>query len=385
MKSQKEIDLLCKVTNAYYLKFKSNGMCISDVNYTNIVNLEQDLYYSKQLLFEKLSTDIVIALKEDLFYVLVKDTAIIHLLGPLEIDFKNFDDYTFVSYDEIESVSRLFYYLLTGYELFYHIPRFVDESYKYYKGEKFFFSEEKIFNVEEQPRFTFNNQYQLYNVLSISIKERNKGFLHNYINSLLEEDLFEELEKDYEKQVIEKLGKLRLKKNILIHSLSQIMYYLNEEMINQSENVNITYLIITEIEKANNINSLITIAYKIVDKIIDSIDDYQISHNAYVRKATNFIICNLDQKITLDVVSEHLAISSKYLSTLFKSELNITFKDYVIDKRVRKAKKLLSYTNKSLSDISLEIGIQNSNNFISFFKTNVGTTPNEYRKRTRLF
>ncbi|MDC7243353.1 MAG: hypothetical protein PQJ44_05330, partial [Sphaerochaetaceae bacterium] len=106
MKSQKEIDLLCKVTNAYYLKFKSNGMCISDVNYTNIVNLEQDLYYSKQLLFEKLSTDIVIALKEDLFYVLVKDTAIIHLLGPLEIDFKNFDDYTFVSYDEIESVSR---------------------------------------------------------------------------------------------------------------------------------------------------------------------------------------------------------------------------------------------------------------------------------------
>lgn len=379
MRSQKEIDLLCKITNAYYLKFKNSGECISEFNPTNILNLDHDLYYSKKLLFEKLSTDIVISLKENLFYILVKETSIVHMLGPLEIDFKNLDDYHFVSYNEVEAVSRLFYFLLTGYELYYHIPRFVDESYKFYRGEKFFFSEEKIFNFEEQPNFTLNNQYQLYNVLLISIKEKNKGFLHNYIHSLLEEDLFEELLVDFEENVIEKLGIFRLKKNILIHTVSKIMFYLNEELVNKNNNINISYLIISEVEKANNIDNLLEIAYKIIDQIIDSIEDYQISINPYIRKATNYIICNLDQKLSLESVSKELSISPKYLSFLFKKELNITFKNYLIEKRLSKAKKLLLYTNKSLSDISLEIGIQNSNNFISFFKNYVHTTPNKYR------
>ncbi len=380
MRSQKEIDLLCKITNAYYLKFKENGECITKDNFTNIINLADHLYYSKKLLFEKLSTDIVIALKEDLFYILVKETAIIHLLGPLEIDFKNLNDSTFISYNEIASVSRLFYYVVTGSDLYSHVPRFVDESYKYYRGEKFFFSEEKIFNFEDQPNYTYNNQYQLYNVLSISIKEKNKKFLYNYINSLLQEDLFDELIEDYESEVVEKLGIFRLQKNILIYSLSQIMYYLNEDNVNYKTDIDYSYLIISEIEKAQNISQLINKAYLLIDNIINSIEKYEITSNVYIREATNFIICNLDQKITLDTISKDLSISSKYLSKLFKRELGLSFKDYLIKKRIEKAKKLLKYTNKSLNDISLEIGIPNSNNFIIFFKNYVNETPQKYRE-----
>lgn len=383
MRSQIDIDLLCKITNAYYLKFKENGNCLDILNPTNITNLENHLYYSKRLLFEKLSTDIVVALKEDFFYILVKETSIIHLLGPLEIDFKNLDDYSFFSYNEVASVARVFYYLITGYDFYSHIPRFVDESYKYYRGEKYFFSEEKIFNFEIQPKFTHNNQYQLYNLLAISIKEKNKTFLQNYINSLLQEDLFEDLLEDYEKEVIEKLGNFRLQKNLLIHTLSQIMFYLHENIVNKDRNNDLAYLIISEVEKADNIDSLILIANKLVDKIIDSVEDYRISTNQYIKSATNFIICNLDQKLSLEIVSSTLSISAKYLSKLFSKELNISFKDYLIEKRISKAKKLLLYTDKSLSDISLEIGIQNSNNFISFFKTYVKETPNKFRENSK--
>jgi len=92
-------------------------------------------------------------------------------------------------------------------------------------------------------------------------------------------------------------------------------------------------------------------------------------------------ICNLDQKITLDTISKDLAISSKYLSKLFKKELGLSFKDYLIKKRIDKAKKLLMYTNKSINDISLEIGIPNSNNFNIFFKNYVNETPQKYRER----
>ncbi|MGD1821979.1 MAG: helix-turn-helix transcriptional regulator [Pleomorphochaeta sp.] len=379
MRSQKDIDLLCKITNAYYLKFLVNGECISKYNPTNVYNLDNHLYYSKKLLFENLSTDIVLALKEDLFYILVKETTLIHVLGPLEIDFKDFDDSTFVSYEELLAVSKLFYYLITGYNLYSHIPRFVDESYKYYKGEKYFFSEEKIFDLEEQPNYTFNNQYQLYNIFSISLKEKNKTLLRNYINSLLQEDLFDELLKDYMSLGVENLDKLRLQKNILIHSLSQMMYYLHEYIVNNPISNDESIKMISKIEKANDINSLISIAYKLIDEIMELIDDNNISNNQYIRFATNYIILNLDQKLTLDIISSKMSISSKYLSKLFKKELNISFKDYLIDKRIEKAKKLLQYTDKSLSDISLEIGINNSNNFIAFFKNYTNFTPMNYR------
>jgi len=385
MRSQKDIDLLCKITNAYYLKFLSSGECISKDNCTNMMNLDEYLHYSKQVLFENLSTDIVIALKDDMFYILIKELSVIHLLGPLEIDFKNLDDSTFNSYEEIAAISRLFYYLITSYNLYSHIPRFVDESYKYYKGEKYFFSEEKIFNFEEQSNYTFNNQYQLYNIFSISLKEKNKTLLKNYINSLLKEDLFEELLLDYEESVINAISKLRLQKNILIHAFTQIMYYLDEYLNSNINESDISMKIITLVEKAYDIDSLITISYKLIDQIINLLEKENISINQYVRYASNYIISNIDQKLTLEIVSSQMSISAKYLSKLFKKELNISFKDYLINKRIEKAKKLLRYTDKSLNDISLEIGIQNVNNFIAFFKTYTDKTPNRYRKERITF
>lgn len=379
MRSQKDIILLSTITNSTYLKFLVNGECISENKISK--NLDDILYYSKKVLFENLSTDIVIALKDSQFYILVKEISFIHFLGPLKIDFKNINDSTFVSYSEITSIARLFYHLITGSNLYSHIPRFIDESYKYYKGEKHFFNEDKIFDLEEQPNFTKNNQYQLFNIFSISLKEKNKNLLKNYFSSLLHEDLFEELLRDYNDLGVKKISNLRLQKNILIYSLSQMMYYQKEYVFKSDFSDNLFIEIITNVEYANNLDELLDLSNLFIDKILDLIDKSYIINNQYIQIATNYIKSNLNQKITLDIVSKEVSISSKYLSKLFKKELNISFKDYLIEKRIEKAKKLLLFSDKSLRDISLEIGISNSNNFIAFFKNYTFFTPNEYRKR----
>ena len=104
---------ISKITKSHYLKFKSSGECISEDNPTKIINLEKDLYYSKALLFEKLSTDIVIALKEDLFYVLIKEASTCSYARTIKDRFKNLNDGSFISYKEVDAISRLFYYLIT--------------------------------------------------------------------------------------------------------------------------------------------------------------------------------------------------------------------------------------------------------------------------------
>ena len=379
MRSQKEIELLSNITNSIYLRFIVTGECISNKN--GSINLNDYLHYSNKVLFEKLSTDIVISLKDSQFYILVKEISVIHLLGPLNIDFKNLDDSTFVSYSEITAIARLFYYLITGSNLYSHIPRFVDESYKYYKGEKHFFNEEKIFDLEEQPNFTKNNQYQLFNIFSISLKQKNKNLLKNYFTSLLEEDLFEELLKDYNDLGATNIDELRLQKNILINSLSQMMYYQKDYVFKSDVNDNLFFKIINDVEYIEDINQLKQLSYNFIDTILELIDNSYTINSQYIHFATNYIKTNINQKITLDVISTKLSISSKYLSKLFKKELNISFKDYLIETRIEEAKKLLLFSDKSLRDISLEIGIPNSNNFIAFFKTYTSITPNAYRKR----
>ncbi len=379
MRSQKEIELLSNITNSNYLQFLVSGECISE----NSINekLNDYLYYSTKVLFENLSTDIVISLKDSQFYILVKEISVIHLLGPLNIDFKNLEDSTFVSYSEITAIARLFYYLITGSNLYSHIPRFVDESYKYYKGEKYFFNEDKIFGLEEQPNFTKNNHYQLFNIFSISLKEKNKNLLKNYFTSLLEEDLFEELLKDYSDLGVNNISEIRLQKNILIHALSQLMYYQKDYVFKSDISDDLFFEIINDIEVASDITQLKQMAYNFIDRILELVDNCSLINSQYIHFATNYIKTNINQKITLDIVSDKLSISSKYLSKLFKKELNISFKDYLIETRIERAKKLLLFSDKSIRDISLEVGISNSNNFIAFFKNYTSITPSAYRKR----
>ena len=74
-----------------------------------------------------------------------------------------------------------------------------------------------------------------------------------------------------------------------------------------------------------------------------------------------------------------LYMNPNYISQLFKKEAGVTFVHYVTQKRVDDAKKLLVTTQKTLSDIAIEVGFNDSFYFIKTFKKFVGVTPGQYR------
>ena len=104
--------------------------------------------------------------------------------------------------------------------------------------------------------------------------------------------------------------------------------------------------------------------------------------NKYIIRAKEYIELNyMSSILSLGDVAEELSINKSYLSTLFNEKLNIGFTDYVNGIRIKNAKNLLQNTEKSINDISLEVGFNTVQTFIKVFKKQVGITPGQFRKK----
>ncbi|MBB6730730.1 helix-turn-helix domain-containing protein [Cohnella zeiphila] len=87
--------------------------------------------------------------------------------------------------------------------------------------------------------------------------------------------------------------------------------------------------------------------------------------------------------LSLDYLSEKFGISGKYLSRLFKEEFGLKFVDFLIDQRIRQARKLLSETNDSVQEIAERLGYSSPISFARTFKKIVGLPPGDYRRETQ--
>jgi len=99
-----------------------------------------------------------------------------------------------------------------------------------------------------------------------------------------------------------------------------------------------------------------------------------------VNKAKQYIDEHYMKELTLDDVSRVVNISSYYFSKVFKEETGENFIDYLTKLRIEAAKKLLKTTNKSMKEISAEVGYSDPNYFSRNFKKYTGKTPTDYAR-----
>lgn len=94
----------------------------------------------------------------------------------------------------------------------------------------------------------------------------------------------------------------------------------------------------------------------------------------YVRKNC------LDSKICLASTAEALGISTKQVARLLRGEINMTFKEYLVQLRMEEAKKILRDESLSIAETAEKVGYCDISHFIKCFKQYVGVTPGEWKK-----
>lgn len=89
------------------------------------------------------------------------------------------------------------------------------------------------------------------------------------------------------------------------------------------------------------------------------------------------------EPVTLKKVSDMFFIDMCYLSRLFKRTCGFSFKEYLILKRLSKAKDLLVEEDMSITKVCTYSGFGNVNHFIRIFKKIEGISPFQYRKKRK--
>ena len=114
------------------------------------------------------------------------------------------------------------------------------------------------------------------------------------------------------------------------------------------------------------------------EKITDQIRYLQ-KTDLIIQDICRYIDEHLDE-VTRSRISEVFYLSPNYLSKLFRREMGVSLSEYVQDRRMSLAKRLLLKNELSISQIAAETGYPSFAHFSKQFKKFVGMTPGEYRK-----
>lgn len=97
----------------------------------------------------------------------------------------------------------------------------------------------------------------------------------------------------------------------------------------------------------------------------------------------HYIDRHYKERLTLDVLAEVARGNKYYLAHAFKQEYGISPINYMIDCRIREARRLLTETDLLLSQIASILGFSSPSYFSQSFRRTVGISPQEFRTLSR--
>ena len=98
-----------------------------------------------------------------------------------------------------------------------------------------------------------------------------------------------------------------------------------------------------------------------------------------VIKAKAYINEHYAEAISVRDVADAVCISESYFKTIFKKSSGYSYSEYLTTVRMNQAKNLLNTTEKSVTEIALDVGYQTPNSFSSLFKRETGMTPTQWK------
>lgn len=122
-----------------------------------------------------------------------------------------------------------------------------------------------------------------------------------------------------------------------------------------------------------------------IDYITGTIDAYfaqMASERSIAKSIKEYVDQHYTEEISRSDLSELLFVDAAYAVKLFKKEFGVSFKNYVIGKRIDMAKRLLQTTDLPINTISDSVGYGNYSYFTRIFKKLTGSTPMDFRSQS---
>ncbi len=106
-------------------------------------------------------------------------------------------------------------------------------------------------------------------------------------------------------------------------------------------------------------------------------------HSLYAQ-ISHFIDANLKNPLQIETLCSHFFISKNMLYKLVSDNTGMTVNNWIITKKLNRAKQLLMTTEFSIIRVAEECGFPDQNYFIRVFKKHYGISPLQFRKRLNI-
>ncbi|MGB1974070.1 MAG: AraC family transcriptional regulator, partial [Vibrio toranzoniae] len=107
----------------------------------------------------------------------------------------------------------------------------------------------------------------------------------------------------------------------------------------------------------------------------------QLPAKIFASEVVNFIMRNINRDIRETEIADRCHCSTTYFSKKFHLHFGVSFRDFVCDKRILLAKKLIEAdTESKIAVIAYQCGYKDVSYFSRIFKKRTGVTPASYRR-----
>lgn len=131
----------------------------------------------------------------------------------------------------------------------------------------------------------------------------------------------------------------------------------------------------SEVEMQCRLQGLLT---EIISRLSVAVAETRYSDEALALK--NFLDMNIDRSVSAAELSKIVFRSPDYCQKLFLREFGITPYAYQLDRKLQKAKFLLSYTKMAVGEVARAVGYDDLHYFSNLFLSKCGCRPTVFRK-----
>lgn len=126
-----------------------------------------------------------------------------------------------------------------------------------------------------------------------------------------------------------------------------------------------------------------SVLYEILHFLINSVpnekNDKDHNEKIYLNKIISYCAINIDKQIKVSELAQYLGLDRSYLTRLFKSEMKISLKDYILKTKIDEANDLLKNTDLPINVISRSVGFDDPLYFSRIYKEKQKISPKNYR------